>query len=233
MWKQTTPIILTIFLKEEITLLNCPLRHGGRSLPTEVLRKVNTIQNRMFEEINDQTIFDLSKRYGMDYLSGIFDRNVYPNDKVLSNLKIFEEELPQNFTPSKEILDQLNDYGSPATVAQVGGRYFGFVNGGIVPAGLAARLLADFWDQNTAMQVISPISSKLERVVEKWLRQIFSLPEKTVAGFVSGTSMATFSGLAAARFRILKEKAGISMRRVFLELHESVLLSENMHIPLS
>ena len=167
---------------------------------------MNTIQNRMFEEINDQTIFDLSKRYGMDYLSGIFDRNVYPNDKVLSNLKIFEEELPQNFTPSKEILDQLNDYGSPATVAQVGGRYFGFVNGGIVPAGLAARLLADFWDQNTAMQVISPISSKLERVVEKWLRQIFSLPEKTVAGFVSGTSMATFSGLAAARFRILKRK---------------------------
>jgi glutamate/tyrosine decarboxylase-like PLP-dependent enzyme len=167
---------------------------------------MNKIQTRMFEEMKDETIFEISKRYGLNYLSEVFTRNVYPEDKALSNLKIFEEDLPEGFTSSKDILDQLNHYGSPATVAQVGGRYFGFVNGSIVPAGLASRLLADFWDQNTAMQVISPVSAKLERVVEKWLRQLFGLPERTVAGFVSGTSMATFAGLAAARFRILKRQ---------------------------
>jgi glutamate/tyrosine decarboxylase-like PLP-dependent enzyme len=165
---------------------------------------MSDIQKKMFEEIKDESIFDLSKKYGMDYLLKAFDRNVYPEDDALSNLKIFEEEMPDDFTSSKEIVNQLYKYGSPATVSQAGGRYFGFVNGGIVPAGLAARILADFWDQNTAMQVISPISSQLERTVEKWLIKLFNLPGDTAAGFVSGTSMGTFCGLAAARYRILK-----------------------------
>ncbi|WP_209319661.1 pyridoxal phosphate-dependent decarboxylase family protein [Ancylomarina longa] len=43
---------------------------------------------------------------------------------------------------------------------------------------------------------------KLETVVEQWLLELFKLPEQTVAGFVSGTSMAILVGLAAARWRI-------------------------------
>ncbi|HEX3044416.1 MAG TPA: pyridoxal-dependent decarboxylase, partial [Bacillota bacterium] len=150
-------------------------------------------------------LFHLAKEFGIDYLEKAFDRNVYPEKEALARLAVFDEELPDHFTPALEVLNQLNGDGSPATVAQVGGRYFGFVNGSVVPAGLAARLLSDFWDQNTAMQVISPISARLETVVQKWLRQIFHLPDNTVAGFVSGTSMATFCGLAAARYRILKK----------------------------
>jgi len=164
------------------------------------------IQNRLFEEIRDRSIFDLSEHYGLEYLATVFDRNVFPNGEALSNLALFDEKLPLEFTPSKEILAKLHHCGSPATVAQVGGRYFGFVNGSVVPAGLAARLLGDFWDQNTAMQVISPIAAKLECVVEEWLRELFGLPDETVAGFVSGTSMATFSGLAAARYRVLQRR---------------------------
>lgn len=164
------------------------------------------IHEKMYNEIKDESIFELSKKYGVDYISKAFNRNVYPEDSAISNLKIFDEELPDGFTPSKDIIEQLHKYGSPATNTQVGGRYFGFVNGGIVPAGLAAKLLASFWDQNSAMQVLSPISSKLESVVEKWLKQIFVLPERTAAGFVSGTSMATFCGLAAARYRLLQRK---------------------------
>jgi glutamate/tyrosine decarboxylase-like PLP-dependent enzyme len=78
------------------------------------------------------------------------------------------------------------------------------VNGGIIPTALAAKWLTDFWDQKAVLYVTSPIVSKLESIVEKWLIQLFGLPEKTVAGFVSGTSMAIFCGLAAARYRILK-----------------------------
>jgi len=54
------------------------------------------------------------------------------------------------------------------------------------------------------MQVISPVAAKLESVVEKWLKELFGLPDSTVAGFVSGTSSANFCGLAAARYRLLK-----------------------------
>jgi glutamate/tyrosine decarboxylase-like PLP-dependent enzyme len=99
-------------------------------------------------------------------------------------------------------LDFINKYGSPATISQIGGRYYGFVNGSVVPAALAARYLSDFWDQNTPLYVTSPVVSKLETVVEQWLIALFDLPIDTVAGFVSGTSMAIFCGLAAARWRI-------------------------------
>ena len=46
--------------------------------------------------------------------------------------------------------------------------------------------------------------SKLESIVEKWLNELFNLPETTKASFVSGSSMATFCGLAAARYKILQ-----------------------------
>ncbi|RPJ16885.1 MAG: aspartate aminotransferase family protein, partial [Desulfobacteraceae bacterium] len=57
---------------------------------------------------------------------------------------------------------------------------------------------------NTALYVISPIASKLEEVSESWLRELLGLPEKVVAGFVSGSSLAIFCGLAAARYRIFQ-----------------------------
>lgn len=165
-----------------------------------------SIQEKMFSEISDDTLFEKAERFGIKYLKEAFDRGVYPEDKALELLSVFDEQIPQKSGNAHEILDKLNVYGSPATVAQVGGRYFGFVNGSVVPAGLAAKNLSIFWDQNTAMQVLSPISSKLETIVQKWLVELFGLPDNTVAGFVSGTSMANLCGLTAARYRILKNQ---------------------------
>jgi len=162
------------------------------------------IQNKLFNEIRNKNIFTLAKDYGLEYLETVFERNVFPDKTALKNLSKFDEPLSDGFTSSGEILKKLNEFGAPASVAQVGGRYFGFVDGGVVPAGLSSRLLSDFWDQNTAMYAMSPIASKLETVVQKWLRELFRLPETMVAGFVSGSSMATFCGLAAARYRILQ-----------------------------
>jgi len=162
------------------------------------------IQKKMFQEIGEKQIFEHAKKYAIEYLDKAFDRNVFPSDEAIDNLDRFMEEMPEVSGNTLSIIEQLHKYGSPATVSQIGGRYFGFVNGGIIPASLAARWLSDFWDQNTALYVMSPIASKLEEVVEKWLKQLFALPERTVAGFVSGTSMAIFCGLAAARYRVFK-----------------------------
>jgi len=72
----------------------------------------------------------------------------------------------------------------------------------LYPVSLAARWLSDFWDQNTALYVISPLASKLEEVCEDWLKELFNLPGEVVAGFVSGSSLSIFCGLAAARYRV-------------------------------
>ncbi len=159
----------------------------------------------MRKELAEKTIFELARGYAYDYLDQVRDRHIFPTESALSNLSHFDEDLPSSSISAREVIDQLHKYGSPATLPISGGRYYGFVNGGAVPAGLAARWLADFWDQNTALYVLSPISAKLEIVAEKWLRQLFGLSQNVVAGFVSGSSMANFCGLAAARWRIFKK----------------------------
>jgi glutamate/tyrosine decarboxylase-like PLP-dependent enzyme len=162
------------------------------------------LQDKMFHEMERKDIFRQAQKYAFDYADNVLERNVYPAPDAISNLNKFVEELPESTGNASEVLEKLNLYGTPASVAQTGGRYFGFVNGGVIPVSLAARWLSDFWDQNTALYVISPVASKLEEVAESWLRKLFGLPEKIVAGFVSGSSLAIFCGLAAARYRIFQ-----------------------------
>ncbi len=167
------------------------------------MTKKSTIQDKMYSDIQDESIFTSAQTNGYNYLTEIFDRNVFPTEKALTDLTNFDEEMPENSSNAHTVLEHLHTYGSPATVANMGGRYFGFVCGSSVPVGLAAKNLATYWDQSPTMNVLSPIGSKLETVVENWLKNIFNLPKRTAAGFVSGTSMATFCGLAAARYRLL------------------------------
>ena len=162
------------------------------------------LREKMQREQQLKEVFKQAQSYAFDYADKALQRNVYPSDQAITELDMFVEELPENSGDAESILKQLHRYGSPASVAQTGGRYFGFVNGGILPVTLATKWLTDFWDQNTALQVMSPITAKLEEVCEQWLKQLFGLPESTVAGFVSGTSSAIFCGLAAARYRIYK-----------------------------
>lgn len=111
--------------------------------------------------------------------------------------------LPEGPTDPTQILALLDDVGSRATVATTGGRYFGFVIGGTVPAALAANWLAAAWDQNGAMQVMSPVCAKVEEIVQGWVLELLRLPSVSGAGFVTGTTMANFSCLAAARSALL------------------------------
>lgn len=156
----------------------------------------------MFAEMADKHLFKQAKACAFEYADRALSRNVFPDDEAIQQLQQFDEPLAETPGNPADIIQQLHDYGSPASVSQIGGRYFGLVNGGVIPVTLAARWLADFWDQNTPLYLSSPIASKLEEVTEGWLRQLLGLPDNVVAGFVSGSSMAIFCGLAAARYRV-------------------------------
>jgi glutamate/tyrosine decarboxylase-like PLP-dependent enzyme len=97
----------------------------------------------------------------------------------------------------------LHEYGSPATVAKTAGRFFGFVNGGCLPAALAASWLVSAWDQNAAFFVQSPVAITLEEIALEWVRELLGLPEGTGGAVVTGATMANFSALAAARHALL------------------------------
>lgn len=160
----------------------------------------------LFQHNRDKDIYNQTINYAYDYLDTVRDRSVFPTDSAIERLSELDELMPDNPQASEAVLQQLHDIGSPATLAQGGGRYFGFVNGGVIPTALAARLLADVWDQNAGLYIMSPIASKLEALCERWIVDLLDLPEGTAAGFVSGTSTATMVGLLIGRNTLLKNQ---------------------------
>ena len=96
----------------------------------------------------------------------------------------------------------LDELGSPATVATTGGRYFGYVIGGVLPAALGANWLAGAWDQNATLRAMSPIAAELEDVVLRWICDALHLPAECEGGLVTGATTANFTALAAARYAV-------------------------------
>ena len=138
------------------------------------------------------------------YSAAVGGMRVAPQPQDIARLERLGGPLPQNPSDPKETLALLDDIGSPATLATTGGRYFGFVTGGALPAAVAANWLAAIWDQNAAFSVMSPVAAKIEEIVLAWTVELLALPQSCGAGFVTGTTMANFSALAAARTALLQ-----------------------------
>jgi glutamate/tyrosine decarboxylase-like PLP-dependent enzyme len=145
-------------------------------------------------------------RRGGAYLGALSERLVAPSAEAVAALSAFAEPLPADPTDPAQVLAQLDEIGSPATVSTAGKRYFGFVIGGTLPAALAANVLAAAWDQNVGLRVMSPVGAALEDVALRWVIELFGLSRGTAGAFVTGATMANFTCLAAARHALLAQK---------------------------
>ena len=189
------------------------------------------LQQEMLALIGNRDLFDQASAQAYAYMDASLERRVYPDEQALRALEIFDEPLPDQPERPSEVLRLLHEHGSPATVVTTGGRYFGFVIGGALPTALAARRLSDVWDQNPVLHALSPITARLEVTCERWLVELLQLPKETVAGFVSGTSTATMSGLVAGRNELLK-RAGWDVNALGLTGAPPlrVIASEQAHV---
>ncbi len=139
------------------------------------------------------------------YLRELPERRVAPDADALAALERFDEPLPDEPDDPERVIALLDEAGSPATVASAGPRFFGFVIGGSLPVALAANWLAATWDQNVHSLTTSPVAVTLEHVARRWLVELLGLPSTTVAGFVTGATMANLTALAAARHAVLAQ----------------------------
>src|SRR5690349_20668098 len=102
----------------------------------------------MNESSSISSILGDAARRAIRYLEELPNRRVYPSRDDLSRLAELGGMLPEDPQSPAKILAELDDVGSRATVASAGGRYFGFVTGGALPATVAANWIAAAWDQN-------------------------------------------------------------------------------------
>lgn len=179
---------------------------------------------------------DLLRRavdYASRYLAGLGERPVAPKPEDIERLAELGGPLPDAPTDPAETLELLDRYGSPATVASAGGRYFGFVIGGSVPAALAANWLAGAWDQNAVLYATSPVAAALETIARGWLLDVLGLPEDAEVGFVSGATMANFTGLAAARHALLERQGwDVEANGLYGAPPITVVVGDEVHVSL-
>jgi glutamate/tyrosine decarboxylase-like PLP-dependent enzyme len=172
---------------------------------------------------------DRAATHARDWLAEIPTRSVPPKvdaDQVIAALG----ELPDGPTDPADVVDLLARAVEPGLMAIGSGRFFGWVMGGTLPAALGADWLVSAWDQNTGMRYPTPGTTGVEEVAATWLLDLLGLPAASGVGFVTGATMANFTGLAAGRHHVLT-KAGWNLDRDGLTggPKVTVLVGEDRH----
>jgi glutamate/tyrosine decarboxylase-like PLP-dependent enzyme len=166
-----------------------------------------------------------------DYHHGLAERPVRAGADVDELRTLLGGPIPDGPAEPAEVIDKLADAVDAGSVATAGPRYFGFVTGGALPATIAADWLATGADVNAAAYVMSPVAAVAEDVALAWIADLLGLPAGVSAGFVTGATMANFTGLAAARHHVLA-KAGWDVERNGLQgaprVH--VVVGEERHV---
>ena len=164
------------------------------------------------------------------YLAGLGGRHVGPDRDAVAQLGALAGPLQDGPTDPAQVIGMLDEYGSPATTAMAGPRFFGMVIGGSLPVTTAASWLATAWDQNTGLHVLTPGTAAIEEYAHAWLLDVLGLPPECGTGFVTGGTMANFTALAAAR-HALHEREGwdVEADGMFGAPPITVLLGEEAH----
>jgi len=165
------------------------------------------------------------------YINEIQTRRVSPSPENIATLKNLDMPLQDQPIDPAAVLAELDDIAAPATVASTGGRFFGFVIGGCLPAPMAVNMLAGVWDQNAGLEASSPLASFMEELCRNWLVTLLGLPAQAGIGFVSGATMANFTGLAAARHALLSASGWeVEAMGLFGAPEVTVVVGEEVHV---
>jgi len=107
--------------------------------------------------------------------------------------------------PPEQVISELNWDIAGGLLGSAGGRFFGWVIGGALPAAVAADWLTSVWQQNSALYACSPAAALVEETVGAWLKEILGLPPQASFALATGCQMAHVTCLAAARHALLKK----------------------------
>ena len=132
--------------------------------------------------------------------------------------------------PADQVIADLVRDVEGGIIASTGGRFFGWVIGGSVPAAVAADWLTSAWDQNAGLYATSPAAAVVEEVAGEWLKQVLHLPASASFALVSGCQMAHTTCLAAARHALLSKQGwDVNQQGLFGAPPIRILSSDQRH----
>lgn len=140
-----------------------------------------------------------------DYRAGLQTSRVSPESTRSDVRANLARTLPDEGATTVDVISELIGHATPGLMASAGPRYFGFVVGGSLDAALAADLLTSGWDQVGFNEALSPAAIAFEDVAGSWLKDLLRIPASASVGFVTGAQAANTVGLAAARWKVLRD----------------------------
>jgi glutamate/tyrosine decarboxylase-like PLP-dependent enzyme len=150
------------------------------------------------------TLLTDARREALEFLEGLPGREIQPSASLSELRESFGGPLPEGPSDPRAVVAELGKAADRGLLATAGGRFFGFVMGGALPASVGAEWLTAAWDQCPAFLALSPAAAVAEQAAASWLLDLFDLPRHASVGFVTGTQMAHFTGLAAGRNAVLR-----------------------------
>src|SRR5947207_11508481 len=106
----------------------------------------------------------------------------------------------------EQVIEELAADVQGGLLGSAGGRFFGWVIGGALPAAVAADWLTSAWQQNAGLYACSPAAAIVEETAGRWLKEILGLPAEASFALVTGCQMAHVTCLAAARHALLSQR---------------------------
>ena len=142
----------------------------------------------------------------------------------------FAEPLPERGAALETILGELEARSAGGLAGGTGGRYFGYVTGGALPAAAIVEAWTAAVDQNVGMWPLGPAGVELEEVTIGWLADLLGFPA-TSGYFGTGATMANTIGLAVARHRFGRKHGVDLIEQGVRALPEfAVYASEELHL---
>jgi len=153
-----------------------------------------------------EKVLEPTLQIALSYLENLDHASVAPTVDLGTLRNRLGKRLDEQGLPPEQVVAELATDVEGGLVGSVGGRFFGWVIGGSLPAALAADWLAATWDQNAVLYATSPAAAIVEEVAGAWLKEILGLPGPASFAFVGGCQMAHLTCLAAARHALLAKR---------------------------
>ncbi len=182
------------------------------------------------DKTNLEALFTQIARYAAERRAGDAERRHAPQASFADQLERFRLHVQDEGIPAEQVIRELIERAEPGLAAITSPRFFGWVMGASNATGVAADWLTSLWGQNTGNNAATPSSSAVEAETGAALLDLLDLPRESSVGFVTGATMANFTGLAAARGEMLRRVGwDVEADGMFGAPPVNVILGEEAH----